>query len=507
MTDIVRSHDTGINALADAGGVVESADGESVSFDWDEQHVVTVDAPADLKGAFDTDKFYKITDAVVARPIKQRYIKDGELVTMVKAADELRKAAWSFDNSPYTIGHPNTGMVKDVNDIHGFWRNVQYDTDDAEMVANLYIPVTDDEAVNYIEENKDVSVGFYNREAAIDSYDGDLGPLVEDTSDVDGVQTDILGNHIAGVERGRCSGEDGCGLDDASHGVIENTDSMTDEYSIVGDSSVDFTTDYTDDEGQYFAVAPDENPDDEPKFPINSCSDVGDAWHFAIRERGDIDISFGTLKERIQSKASNLDCDVPSEDESDDGETDSSCGCGTTQTMDEDFKLPQASIDALAEENDKVAQLIEERDEYESALDERRERIDDAFDSAENFDIDLDDDECRCDGVKQIVEDLDEQIDEVEDLRDELSEYREDEIEEKLDELEEFGADREEMREMADDADDPISELDSELERWETIAENVDDSTVKNSESGTESTPDTTVESSGTRSYGRGHGA
>jgi len=72
MTDAILTHDAGVSAFADAGGVV-STDDDEVSFNWDEKHIVTVDAPADLEGAFDTERFYKIEGATVARPIKQPY--------------------------------------------------------------------------------------------------------------------------------------------------------------------------------------------------------------------------------------------------------------------------------------------------------------------------------------------------------------------------------------------------------------------------------------------------
>src|SRR6056297_2958831 len=215
MGDVILTHDSGVSAFDQASGVVDSND-NSVNFSWDEQHIVRVDAPADLEGAFDTDKFYKIADATIARPIKQKYRVGDSIKTYKKPAEELQKAAWSFDNSPYTIDHPSTGMVKDIDDVEAFWRNARYDNDSERLLADLYVPVTNDKALNYIEENQDVSVGFYNR--VYSEYDGDTGDLTD--NDVDGFQVDIFGNHVAGVEQGRCSAENGCGLDSAEYGSI-----------------------------------------------------------------------------------------------------------------------------------------------------------------------------------------------------------------------------------------------------------------------------------------------
>lgn len=508
--DKILTHDAGESAFDSASGPVSD---DGTEFTWDEEHLVHVDAPADLSGAFDTTQFYKITDATIARPIKQPYVRNGEVKIYKKPADELRKAAWSFDNSPFPIPHPDEGMVKDVNDVHGFWRNVRYNTDDEQLLGDLYIPSNDDFALSFIEDHQDVSLGFYNR--TVESYDGDTGDLTDEDG-VDGYQIDIYGDHIAGVRRGRCSSEDGCGLDSEDHGTVFDTvdaDPM-DGYEIAPkfDDDIEWTSDYTDD-GKYFAVAPDENPDDEPKFPINNCSDVDDAWK--LRGHGDIDISQDTLEERIKQKARDLNCDVPGTEEPNDSTTD--CGC-TDQTMtdenetedDDSFDVPDLSVDALAEKNDAVAGLKEERDSLEEELDERESELLDALDLADNFDVELEEDECPCEAVAQVVRDFDSTVEEVEDLRDELSEYRAEEIEERLDTLEELGAERDEWESEADEAEDPIEVLDEEIERREEVLEATDNTTVKDVDTTTDSATDDSESGStmhGGRRFERGYGA
>lgn len=115
------------------------------------------------------------------------------------------------------------------------------------------------------------------------------------------MESDLADNHVvsSGVEM--------------NHGFISNYDISPGD----GSASVDA---YRDEDGRYFAVAPDENPDGEPKFPINNCSDVGDAWQ--LRNHGDIGISVETLEERIKRRASDLDCEDP------EGESDSADDCG-----------------------------------------------------------------------------------------------------------------------------------------------------------------------------------
>lgn len=514
MSESILTHDAGVSAFDDAGGVVQTTDDDGVTFSWDEDNIVRVDAPANLKGAFDTERFYKIEGATVARPIKQPYLVGDDIEWYKKPAEELDKAAWSFDNAPFTLGHPDTGMVKNVDDIRGFWRNPRYDHDSERLKEDLYVPVGDDEAMAFIEEHGDVSVGFYNRVHS--DYDGNTGDLSDDDN-LDGFQVDMFGNHIAGVEQGRCSSEHGCGLDDADHGQVvaagpqDTHHTMTDDYTIAPTVDGDFTTDYRNEDGDYFAISPDENPDgDSPKYPINNCSDARDAWN--LRGNGNYSISQSELESRIKSRASTLDCELPSTANQDaDG-----CNCGDngdTNMGDTDstdgFDIPDLSVDALVEKNDAVREIKEERDSLREDLDEMRTEIEDALDSAEHFSVELEEDECPCEAVDKLVSDLDAKVEEVEDLTEELSEYREDEIEDRLDTLSDLGADRDEWEEKVDDADDPLDALDEEIERRKEVLDAAPEVSVKDIDSSTDADEtdedDTTI--SGTRTFGRGHGA
>ena len=106
----------------DAPGIVVEDD--SVTINWDDVEVVRVD-DVPWADAFNTKEFYKLP-ATVAKPVKQVYRFGDELVTMMKPREELKKAAWSLRNAPWTMNHPDNGMVKDVSDIHGFWRDPRY---------------------------------------------------------------------------------------------------------------------------------------------------------------------------------------------------------------------------------------------------------------------------------------------------------------------------------------------------------------------------------------------
>jgi len=467
MTEAILTHDAGVSAFEDAGGVVQTTDDDGVTFSWDEDNIVRVDAPANLKGAFDTERFYKIEGATVARPIKQAYLVGDDIEWYKKPADELDKAAWSFDNAPFTLGHPDTGMVKNVDDIRGFWRNPRYDHDSDRLKEDLYVPVGDDEAMEFIEEHGDVSVGFYNRVHS--NYDGNTGDLSDDDG-LDGFQVDMFGNHIAGVEQGRCSSEHGCGLDSE---CPWNGNSVNDSAKPNREDA---------DHGQVVAAGPQDT-------------------HQAPSDRDE---------ELDESADSDCSCGTPNEDDSNMGDNDpDNTGYG--------FDIPDLSADAIVEQNDAVREIKEERDSLESErdslredLDEMRTEIEDALDAAENFSADLDDDECPCEAVGTLVSDLDAKVEEVEDLTEELTEYRQDDIEDRLDRLDELGADREDWEETADEADDPLDTLDEEIQRREEVLDAAPETSVKDIDSSTDTdetsdSDETTM--SGARRFGRGHQA
>lgn len=497
MSEITFSRDGGVEAFSDASGAANS-DGDEPSFSWDEQHIVHVDAPADLTGAFDTERFYKIEDATIARPIKQPYIENDAVQVYKKPAEELQRAAWSFDNAPFTLGHPDTGMVRSVDDIHGFWRNPRYDSDEHRLDADLYIPATDDEALGWVEDHNNVSVGFYNR--TVSEYEGETGDLTDD--EVDGFQVDIYGNHVAGVEQGRCSDEHGCGLDGHSHGTITDVDDAPEQVASTDAAcgcnvTLDAPEGVHTEDGKWYGVAPSETADDEPKYELDNCNDVKDAWN--LRGSGDYDIDQSTLEARIKRAADAHDCPPeqrPWEDETNDS---------NMSDEDTDFDIPDLSIDALAAKNDEVADLKETRDELQATIDEMEADIKEALDTPEHIEVNLEEDDCVCDGVEALAEAADEaaeQAEQVEDLQDELEEYRAEEKEEALDNLEDLGADRDEW------SDESLDAIEEEVERREevldeaTSVKDIDTST----DSGTETDEaDTSYE--GTRTFGRGHSA
>lgn len=196
MTDYVFTRDATTGVVAPDTGVDLSLDGP---------RTMTL-SNARYQAAFDTNEF-RTFEVVIARPIEQQYRIDGDTYTFAKTEAELREATWTFDGVPHTLTHPDTGVVRTPDQIHGFHRDPRYVEDyDGEgdaLVTDLYVPVTDERALEYIEDTQAVSIGFQN------TLDWET-----DREDVDAIQRDLVADHVASVQQGRCSIADGCGVVD-----------------------------------------------------------------------------------------------------------------------------------------------------------------------------------------------------------------------------------------------------------------------------------------------------
>lgn len=473
----------------DAPGITVDDDGET-QFDWDSVERVTVDDPPHAN-AFETKDFYRIP-ATVAKPIPQPYQFGEDTVWLKKPREELKKAAWSLDNAPWTHDHPDTGMVKSVDDVKGFWRNPRYIDGTDDLDADLHVPVHDEESKQFLEDNSDVSVGFYNQIARVDDYDGTIGGEDHDGVDLDGYQTDMMFDHVASVGMGRCPSDAGCGIDSPNHGHVDEVSfkrdtRITHKPDDTGEGgspqeqtdSMRETTDapsgiHTAD-GKWFAVGPDEHPDesteyaDDAKFPVDSCSDIQDAWN--LRGTGDIDIDESTLESRIQRAAEAMDCDLNTETSDamvavsakrysvcgsrDVGDS----GCGHNPTNNDntmtnveisfDDLSTEAAIARLTEQNDGAAERIEELRDAQETAEVAREAADEA---------DVDDVSDLPDAIGMLADRKEELEQKVSDLEDQIDELQRPEMEEDA----EFIAERTDR--YGEDADEVIEHFDGDRE-------------------------------------------
>ena len=116
---------------------------------------------------------------------------------------ELEAVAPFVKGVPVTRGHPGAKIVTDRSEVLGWMTSSEYEDDELRGV----LEITDKSLIEDIQSGKlkGVSPGHFSR---LDkTSDGEF-----EGSHYDVVQRDIFVDHIAIVEKGRCSTEDGCGI-------------------------------------------------------------------------------------------------------------------------------------------------------------------------------------------------------------------------------------------------------------------------------------------------------
>jgi hypothetical protein len=154
----------------------------------------------DAEAAIDTPEgFAKWEQVTIAREMVQDY--DGDKV--YKPADSLRTMLNHGENKPVTDTHPPDQIVTSNSQIKGYIDNLVF-TDDSELCTD--VTVSNQKLIDAIKSGKqrEISIGF--RAKTIDAHG------VFNDREYTKIQTDMLLDHVAIVENGRCSLLDGCGF-------------------------------------------------------------------------------------------------------------------------------------------------------------------------------------------------------------------------------------------------------------------------------------------------------
>ena len=145
-------------------------------------------------------------DGVLSVPVtvaNSKHIYEYDGLKVCKPFDELEAAALFADGIPVTREHPPAGIVTDRGQVLGFFKSPAAKDD----LLKGVLAIMDKDLIADVKEKKltEVSAGFF---CDLDeSMSGDL-----DGKHYDATQRKIFLNHIAIVENGRCSIDDGCGI-------------------------------------------------------------------------------------------------------------------------------------------------------------------------------------------------------------------------------------------------------------------------------------------------------
>lgn len=134
--------------------------------------------------------------------LSKEMVQDYGDVKVLKSADELSAAAPFVNYRPVTKDHPVEGIVTKRAEICGHMENCKM----SESVLFGDIGITCAALKDEIQlgMRRDVSIGFH--------ADWDLTPGVLGDVEYGAVQRNILIDHVAVVEHGKCSVSDGCGI-------------------------------------------------------------------------------------------------------------------------------------------------------------------------------------------------------------------------------------------------------------------------------------------------------
>ena len=148
----------------------------------------------------------KEADGMLSVPVtvaNAKHIYDYDGFKVRKPFEELEAAALFADGIPITRDHPLAGIVTDRRQVLGFFKSPTA----ADNLLKGILAITDKDLIADVKDKKltEVSAGFFCD--LDDSASGDV-----DGKAYDATQKNIFLNHVAVVENGRCSIENGCGI-------------------------------------------------------------------------------------------------------------------------------------------------------------------------------------------------------------------------------------------------------------------------------------------------------
>jgi len=151
----------------------------------------------------------------------------------LKPWDEIKKTWQMWEGRPITFEHPDQMVVKNPTDIIGFLGNVEKDEEKKRLKGELYVmqePAEfNQQDENYwkvmlqaLKDRDEISIGYW---AVPENEEGTHTDEFENELEYDEAVTQILPDHIASVDKGACSPEQGCGI--GVEKMVEEDDRMS----------------------------------------------------------------------------------------------------------------------------------------------------------------------------------------------------------------------------------------------------------------------------------------
>jgi len=138
----------------------------------------------------------------------------------LKPWEEIKKTWQMWEGRPITFEHPDQMVVKNPTDIIGFLGNVEKDEEKKRLKGELYVmqePAEfNQQDENYwevmlqaLKDRDEISIGYW---AVPENEEGTHTDEFGNELEYNEAVTQILPDHIASVDQGACSPEQGCGI-------------------------------------------------------------------------------------------------------------------------------------------------------------------------------------------------------------------------------------------------------------------------------------------------------
>lgn len=162
---------------------------------------------------------WKVEEGMITSPVS--FMSETVTHDGLKLCEEIEKTWQIWKNNPVTFDHPNQNTLKYPDGVIGFLRNVEENDDKRRLEGEICIykepPSFSDMKESYwnvmIEELKnrdEISAGYYT---IIENEEGKFTDIYENELEYDRIYRKIFPDHLASVDRGVCSPDQGCSID------------------------------------------------------------------------------------------------------------------------------------------------------------------------------------------------------------------------------------------------------------------------------------------------------